>query len=174
MFFCTSQSAANLWRKYAIIFLSFFWSFGFFFGLFYAFHTFESYRSLFLAIASDRHAVVILLILQAAPLLISAFAARFAIPALMLPVAFVKAFCFSFCSFGFIWAFGSAGWLIRCLYLFTDTFVILFLLWFWARHINGSRKQLCADVYLCISAIIFIGTIDCLIITPILHSTVHF
>lgn len=58
------------------------------------------------------------------PFLIAAVAAYLSEPWLLLIVCLLKAFSFSFCAFGISLAYGSAGWLVRILLLFSDLLLL--------------------------------------------------
>ena len=58
------------------------------------------------------------------PFLLSTVVFFLSEPWLLLPICLMKAFGFGFCAFSVLLAFGSAGWLVRFLFLFTDVFVV--------------------------------------------------
>jgi hypothetical protein len=83
------------------------------------------------------------------PLLISAFAVFTSRLWVLYPLAFYKAFVFSFSAYGALIAFGSAGWLIRFLLLFSDFLLLPVLYFFWHRQISGSGKKFKSDFTVC-------------------------
>ena len=73
------------------------------------------------------------------PFLFSAWAVYISAPKLLYLIAFVNAipaglFCSAVCA-----SFGSAGWLVRFLLLFTDICGTVFLFHYWLRHVSGNR-----------------------------------
>ena len=67
------------------------------------------------------------------PFLLSAVFMAFAKPWIIAGICFVKAFLYSFVSIGILMSFGSGGWLLRYLLLFSDCTALPFLVWYWSR-----------------------------------------
>ena len=74
------------------------------------------------------------------PLLLCAYAVYIGIPLLLYGICFLKAVAFAYLSQAVFTAFGNAGWLLRWLLLFTDTFAAAALYHYCHRHISGVRK----------------------------------
>lgn len=83
--------------------------------------------------------IVSLLICVLFPFLLSAIAAFLGAPGLILPVCFLKACCFCFVSCGFRSAYGSGGWLVWLLAMFSDICGCCLLYFFWQRYTLGYR-----------------------------------
>ena len=64
---------------------------------------------------------------------------------------FFKAFSLGYCISGVCILYGSAGWLVRLLLLFSSTVSAPVLYWFWLRHISGAKKHLWLDFMICAS-----------------------
>ena len=74
------------------------------------------------------------------PFLFSAFAVYIQQSKLILPIAFLKGCLFSFVSMGVMASFGSAGWLVRFLLMFSDLLLTVLLYFYWLGHISGFRR----------------------------------
>lgn len=102
------------------------------------------------------------------PALFSAFAVYISKPVLLIPIAFCKAFLFSYLSLEVLTAFGSAGWLIHLLFLFSDTLMLPLLWSFWLKTEHHDRNStLCCTVPVLITALM-IGSIEYCFISPFL------
>lgn len=103
------------------------------------------------------------------PLILSAIAVYFSVPLFFFLLSFGKAFGFAFCSFRILTAFGSAGWLVRWLLLFSDTCMSVVLLWFWIRNINGIGASSKKDLAVCAAFALLIGCFDYFVVSPFLR-----
>lgn len=107
------------------------------------------------------------------PLLFSAFAVYISRPVLLIPIAFFKAFLFSFLGMGILAAFGSAGWLVRCLLMFSDILTMPLLWWYWIR--SSSNQGTCQRSSLvCAAAVCLIGSLDYCVISPFLANLISY
>ena len=163
-----SSKLPNRWRKYCVPFLAFSLTFGFSMGIYLARTMQDSMFSLMRAVAFSRVSIVGLFVLLFLPLLLSAAAVYFSIPAMVLPLSFCKGFCMGYCALGILFVFGSASWLVRLLLMFSDCFMILPLSWFWIRHISGCRNMLRRDFLICSAIAIVIGIVDYFLVSPFL------
>lgn len=102
------------------------------------------------------------------PFLLSAFAVLIHESWLLIPIAFFKAFLFSFLGFGVMAAYGSAGWLVRLLLMFSDCCSLPVLFWYWAAHIGGQRNAALPAAVLPLLIAVGIGSFDYYIISPFL------
>lgn len=156
------------WRKGSTVFLAFFWCFGLVCGILTYFSADTVFSSLMRRTLTGSVSIVSLLGVPILPFLFSAFAVFISEPRLLVLVSFGKAFLFSFVSLGVIQAFGSAGWLIRWLLMFSNCMSVPVLYWFWQRHISAVRPVKIMDLvcFLCIG--LLIGSIDYCMISPFL------
>lgn len=107
-----------------------------------------------------------LLLATLLPLLFSAFAVYIRQKWLLIPIAFSKAFLFAFLGVAFMSAFGSAGWLVRWLLMFSDILTLPLLCFFWLRAFSQERSQsLCFAVAVGVIAV-FIGSLDYTVVSP--------
>ena len=101
------------------------------------------------------------------PFLLSALLMALSMPNLLFGLCFVKAFLFSFVSMGILACSGSGGWLLRCLFLFSDCAVlpVLFGYWFWLASAPGKT---CRFIITCVVffAIVLVTILDYRVIAP--------
>lgn len=82
----------------------------------------------------------------------------------------VKAFLTGYLLYGLLSYYGSAGWLVRGLMLFSDSTINMVLLWLIFRHINGNRGTLAVDSTISVFLAVSIGITDYLFVSPFLCS----
>lgn len=102
------------------------------------------------------------------PFLFSVFAAMTAQHWMLLLIVFCKAVSFAQVACGITVAFGSAGWLMRSLLMFTDIFSLPVLLLFWLRYWGGRRRLTVHAALAYLAVLVSVGGIDILFISPIL------
>ena len=102
------------------------------------------------------------------PFLLTAFAVFLKQPWMILLIAFCKAVSFGYSGILTIMAFGSSGWLVRLLLMFTDICTVPVLCWLWLRHIPGNLQITSADLALGAAAVIGFGSLDYCLISPYL------
>lgn len=112
--------------------------------------------------------IVGLLCISILPFLLSAFAVSISFPFLLYPLCFCKAFLFIFISFGVLQSYSDAGWLVRCLLLFSDNVGVPLLYCFWLRHLPGCPKSSPAENALFLASFLVLGCVDYRIISPFL------
>ena len=105
------------------------------------------------------------------PLLFSAFAVYVSNYRLLIPIAFMKAFLFSFLGTGILASFGSAGWLIRALLMFSDIAILPLMWWYWLSALSGSENMAARSAAAFLSAIL-IGSLDYCVISPFLANLI--
>lgn len=117
--------------------------------------------------------IVCLIAAQLLPFLFAAYVAYISKPWLIAVVCSLKLFSFAFVGY-LIWAaFGSAGWLIRLLFLFTDLISVPVLIWFCLRKLCNSfwdHKEFWACVGITIAAVV----LDIFWVAPILAKMIDF
>lgn len=115
--------------------------------------------------ASDQVSIVSLIVSVLLPYLLSAFAVYISKPLLLLPIAFLRGFSLMLVLIGTTEAFGSAGWLVRSLFLFSDLFFMPFLYLFWRRSISGAPKD---GRWVCCAAGLILACLDYRFVSPFL------
>lgn len=164
MFRFTTQQ--NHWCKFRKYFLIFSWCGGLFFGVSAACCSKDNLVPMIRAASTCPASLSGLLLSVALPFLISAFAITISEPWLLFPISALKAFCFGFCACGVNLAFGSAGWLVRVLFLFSDVCVIPLMFLFWLRYFDGKSLNLHKELAIWIIIAVCIGVADYCLISP--------
>jgi hypothetical protein len=124
-----------------------------------------SFSSLMRLAAADQVSIVSLILSLLLPYLLSAFAVYISKPLLLLPIAFLRGFSLMLVFMGASEAFGSAGWLVRSLFLFSDLSFMPFLYLFWHRNISGVTQD---GRWVCCMVGIFIACLDYRYVSPFL------
>lgn len=130
--------------------------------------------SLMQGICTHSLSIVLLLPILLLPFLFSVIAVCLSQPWILLFICFGKSFLFSFISLHILNTFGTAGWIIRLLIVFSELFVLPIHFWFWNRHISGTCRCDIAEVFCVFSGIVLIGSIDCCYVSPFLRSILLF
>lgn len=102
------------------------------------------------------------------PFLFTAFAVYISQYWLLIPIAFVKAFLFSYLGATVLLLFQDSGWLVQLLLMFADCLSLPVLWWLWLRLCcDGQRKHLRCyiGVFVAIAGIV---CLDYQIISPFL------
>ena len=156
------------WRKGSTVFLASCFASGLAAGCMAFFSAECETASLMRAAADSRVSIVGLLSVIFLPFLFSAFAVYLRQPWWLLPIAFCKAFSFALVFLGITAAYGSAGWLMRLLLMFSDLWTLPLLCYFWLRYATGERRLALRVIpsYLC--AVLLIAIIDHCLISPFL------
>ena len=103
------------------------------------------------------------------PFLYAALAAYLSCHWLLYLLCFVKLFLFCFCGCVVYAAFGTAGWLVRSLFQFSDSCLLPVLCWFCLRCL-GSVKTRKRDFAFCLLTGAAVGILDFCVISPLLAS----
>lgn len=155
-------------RKYPILILAFTWCFGILNGIGSYIYAGDSFVSL-MRMAADRDvSIVNLLISSILPLLFSAFAVYLHSPQLLAVLCFLKAWLFGFVSCGVLASFGSAGWLVWLMMMFSDIFCLVPLWWYWIFQCQLMNRVHGARLAACIAVVFLIVCLDHSLISPLL------
>lgn len=128
-----------IFRKSRKLLLALSWVSGLGFGGILFRYTGSDLVSLMPLAASGQPSITGLLISASLPFLFSAFAVYWNSLSMLYGICFLKALLIGYFSCGIFAAFGSAGWLVRCMLLFTDYFGAALLFHYCLRHISGPR-----------------------------------
>lgn len=156
------------WHKLPISFILFTWCFGYTSGVVLLQRLSIECSSLLYFFLLHRSSFVGLIAVNIFPLLISAFLIRFGVPYLILPLALFKSFIGGYCSACILMVFGRAGWLISCLFLFSQSISNVVLLEYWIRNIKYTEKWNLSTLSLSLSFCFINCTIDYLLVRPFL------
>lgn len=102
------------------------------------------------------------------PFLFSAFAVYISQYWLLIPIAFTKAFFFSYLSAASLLLFRGSGWLVQLLLMFTDCLSMPVLCWFWLRTCTVSRESVLRSFVSAALVVIGIICLDYQFISPFL------
>ena len=152
--------------------LAFVWFLGLESGRLYATQTSNTYLLLMRVAAMTRPSIIGLAVSVLLPFLITIGSVYFARPSIIYILAFLWAELFGYSSACLQLMFGSAGWLIRFLLLFTQCFTAPLLCWLMIRYIGGIKPSFLRDSLIAVSIALTIGTIDYFIISPFLTALI--
>ena len=144
------------------------WISGLLFGAFpYFFFSPETFPLMHRTISCSA-SIVGLLNAALLPFLLSAFFGAFSMPLAIAGVCFVKAFLFSFVSLGILVSFGSGGWLLRYLFLFSDCVTLPVLFGYWFGFVSAPIKsRLVLTTCVVLLALAVVTILDYHVIAPI-------
>lgn len=154
--------------QYRVIFLACLWLFGLVLGFYISAAGSESSVYLMRTAVLRSVSIVGLLVVLIFPFVISAVLIHYVSAKCIYPLAFLKAIFFAFCLHSITLAFGSSSWLVRWILMFSESCMVVILLWFWIRNISGSGRSYIGEitVFAVFSAIIFF--IDFYAVSPFL------
>ena len=145
---------------FAKLSLSIFWVLGILLGLCLSSSLTEDSHSLVRTLLNSRVSTVGLITNLLLYVILSAIAWKLKLPAIYILLAFTKALSYGFCICSIGYAFQGAGWLLRWLYLFSDSCSSALLLWFWYRNISLPSDRSAKDLYISGIITITIALID--------------
>lgn len=156
-------------REFFVSFLAIFWFAGVALGIVYAGSVADSLCGVIVNSLFASATLISNLTVQLLPVVITILIFRIKADVLIFPMCIAKGFSYGFCCFGVCAAFGNAGWLVRGLFLFSDSALVLLLLYFWCRYFykeNIARKEYITVVIIVLAVSIF----DSLMVSPFLAS----
>lgn len=162
------RNFAPLPRKYADSFLAFFWCIGLFCGIFIFFTAGDPTVSLMRLAVHSPASIVNLLLCELLPFLLSALAVFWGAYRLLYGCAFFRAVLFSFFSLGVFTAFGSAGWLLYLLLMFSDIVLCVLLYLFWLRCIDRKEGFRGAQAVAYLAGVLLTGSVNMTLIEPLI------
>lgn len=163
MNFSLSRSAVSSFR-FVLYWVC--WLFGIVFGILVAFSCDELHFSLMCRAFLEPVSIVPLLSTLFLPLVIYSISVHFHKPFILYFAVLLKGLGYSFFLSCISSSFYDAYWLVAVLFLFSDTFMLLPVLWLWYRGLYakkavGKRWLLC---YICLA--VFVGSLDYFVISP--------
>ena len=155
-------------RKMNIILLAFFSLVGCSFGV-YISHLSDGYTFYLMRMAAASPVSIVgLTFVILLPFLSTAFTVWISKPLLLLPISFFNSFSFTFILCCTIASFGSAGWLVCVMLLFTNSTVHFCLFRIWIRCFNGSFRSCAEDLFRCFWYSLAISFVDYFFVAPYL------
>ena len=153
-------------RSYLIISLIISWCLGILFGHFF----YEpSFLSMMRCAVMQPVTIVGLFSCLLFPLLFSFLSVIMNKPIIIMIVCFLKAASFGFSIAALCGLFTTATWLIRFLFLFSDSCFCVVLLVLWLRHFHQSKIHNYCDFFVCSMIGIGIAAVDIFVISPFLQ-----
>lgn len=149
------------------------WTLGLILGAFLAPQSGDPFFSLMRPYFSGRVSIVSHLIMVCLPLMLAAYAVYIHKPKLLLFVAFLKAFHFSFCSCLLDSCFGTAVWLLRFLFQFADIFAVPVFCWFCIRQLSGNCSLQKKDLVISAVLTLLFAVVDAVVIAPFLTKLIN-
>ena len=160
------RKLSSRWEKHSGIILASFWCAGLLLGILAAASAGQDFATKMRSAASQPVSTVPFLVY--APFLLSAIAIHLRQPWFILPCCFIKAFIFGFCAFAVTLAFGQSGWLVRFLFMFSDSMSVPVMYFYWLRCINGNLAKGFWFSGCCTVMLVAIGLLDYCWIAPFL------
>ena len=87
---------------------------------------------------------------------------------LLLPISFLKAFSFAYVGSLVGSGYGSAGWLVQMLLMFSDCISLPFIWWFWCRILKSTEQITFSSILPIALVAVSIGALDFKVISPFL------
>lgn len=141
----------SAWRcKSSLFLLALIWCAGLISGCITAIVTDSSFYSMMRAASQRSVSIVGLITVSVLPFLLTAIAVYFRRPYFLLPIVFVDAFLWSFSSMLILLSFGSGGWLVRFLLLFSDCCITPVLYWVWLHFVSGNPLSKRNLIFCCV------------------------
>jgi len=153
--------------------VSFLWVLGLVSGMILQLCSGGFFPSLMLGIPLGSVSIVSLFTSVFLPFLFSAFAVYISQPLLLHFIAFWKAFAFSFVSTGMVICFGSSGWLIRLLLMFSDWVTMPILFWYLHCHDSSAYHFSGIEFFVICVLILCIGSFDYVYILPFMAGMIN-
>jgi len=125
-----------------------------------------SFSSLMLLLEYPQMSIVVGFLVSALPFVVFYIFFRRSAFLPILPFAFFKAFTFMYCFAGVSVAYADAGWLVRCLLLFSDCFTVPLLIWYVAVKLMENRKIPDREIWFCLLCVFAVRCMDSFVISP--------
>ena len=156
------------WRKYAAFTLACCWVSGLILGFLIAGEI--PAESIPLVDSFQNHPSIHLLTVALFPVAVSALLLYMGLRQLIPVIAFLKSFSFAYVSGLLMQNYGTAGWLIQLLMMFSDCLSLPVLWWFWFQSLKHTHSSLLNLSLPTVLATLAIGILDIRFISPILSS----
>lgn len=147
------------------IFICLAWILGLTYGMFISVNSSALVLSCIRCVPNERLTLCGMILTRISPVVISALLIRISYSLLYL-FAYFKAFCYGFCMFGLLIAFGTSGWLISIFLLFSEFFAISVLFWFWIADSYETSDKFRKNLIISIIVITMVGLIEYYFVSP--------
>lgn len=155
-------------RKWDKLFLALLWVAGLIIGGFVFRYTGSNFVSQMPLAVASQPSIFGLLMSSLLPFLFSAYAVYIGWPRILYGISFLKACGLGYLSNSVVYAFQSAGWLVRWLFLFTDISAAAVLYCYCHRHISGVRKLSAGNFSAYAGVLAAVSLLDYSVITRLL------
>lgn len=155
-------------RKPSTIVLAFVLCVGYFLGAVLALLSDQFSVSLMHTAVLSRGSIVSILSVLLLPFLFTAFAVFVRRYQLLVPIAFFRAVIFSYVCSVIVCIYGSSGWLILLLFLFSDCASLPVLCWLWVRSISSREQKLLRNIFYVFVPLLGIVYLDYRFVSPFL------
>lgn len=159
-------------RKHPLTSLFFFWMLGLMLGCICSAASPTALTPLVYSAVSDPPSLPRLLLTVFLPIALSFFAVFFHEYWLLQPIIWGKGFLFAFVATAATAAYGSAGWLVRFLLMFTDCCTLPLLIWYWIQIYNRRRSRLFIQTVLLLVVNLLICALDLRFVSPFLTAVI--
>lgn len=143
-----------------------FWLIGLIFGSWIALQFSDASILLLRSAACSKTYIYVFLVSLGAPFIITIITVWLRKQFLIYPVAFLKSSCFAICAVCIFRSFGSAGWLVSRLLLFSESLGVVPLLFLWFNFPKIDNNSIPKVTGLTLVFLIAIVSIDALFISP--------
>ncbi len=126
--------------------------------------------SLMRSACETRVSILWLSILSILPLFVVSVVVYYRLHYLIFPICALRAFNFGYCVCGVYLSFGSAGWLVCGLLLFSSLLSVPVLFWFCCRCLCRTLSTGRGEFISCLVITLLITLVDYLWVSPFLHS----
>ena len=148
-------------RRASAVILAFTLICGSAFGAFLSTQTEHASLSLMHTAAESGVSIVSLLCVVLLPFLFTVFAVYIRRFWLVIPICFWKVFSFAYLYCAVLFSYGSSGWLVGILLMFSDILALPVLCWFWMRVLRSGRADWIRNscgVFLLLSGIVILDS----------------
>lgn len=159
-----NQKNSNL--NQSIICLSCCWVLGLVIGVIVSLNTNVSYDALVKLLFSSKLSAINVLLTIVFPYLLTLLSYKLLRWKGICVLATCKAFLYCWTATTIVNCFGSAGWLLRCVLIFSNSVSVVFLIWFWIRNCSQAYTSKYLDLLLCLFLSLVVAFIDYSIISP--------
>lgn len=118
--------------------------------------------------------IVSLFCISFIPFLITVYSVLISAPWILFLLSFCRAVLLGFLMAGFYAAYGSAGWLMRCLHMICDGFPALCLFVYWKRLVSGRRFYAFEDTVCFFALHLYMSAVDYYIIAPFFRGLIDY
>ena len=167
----------NLFRNFSIsrvqflsIILALFWLAGVSAGCFISRINPLIFDSMMRSACKSGVSIVWLTLMTLVPLFVVSAAVYFRLRFLIYPLCAIRAFCFSVCCTGVYITFGSAGWLVSGLLLFSSIMTIPVFIWYCLQCLKDSNNCIRWNFLICLAVMILTTLVNYFCVSPFLRA----